>query len=152
VCLAPVARQATEVLRSHSSPTKKQGEESGIADPVLFTGYLPQGDWVVLLNLITVLILPSLMEGLGLPAIGVAACGCPIIATTASLLLHLPGDRGLYVDPTKAEDLELALMRVLSSESLRHRMCATGLAAAGDLTWDAAAPRMIGLAQRVIAR
>jgi glycosyltransferase involved in cell wall biosynthesis len=57
----------------------------------IFTGYLSDDDVAVLLNLATVLVLPSLMEGYGLPAVEAAACGCPVIATKESPLPGLFG-------------------------------------------------------------
>jgi glycosyltransferase involved in cell wall biosynthesis len=141
-----------EVFHSSFQSIKRQIADLGINDRVLFTGYLPDKDLVVLLNLATVLVLPSLMEGFGLPAIEAASCGCPVIATTASPLPALLGDGGLYLDPTRPEDLELALIRVLSSESLRQRMRAAGLSAASELTWDAAARRMMVLMREVMVQ
>jgi len=94
-------------------------------------------------------VLPSLMEGFGLPAVEAAACGCPVIATTSSPLPTLLGGGGLYIDPNKPEELEGALNRLLKSESLRQQMREAGLAAARKLTWDAAAQQMINLIQRV---
>jgi glycosyltransferase involved in cell wall biosynthesis len=98
------------------------------------------------------LALPSLLEGFGLPAIEAAACGCPVIATKESPLPALLGDGGLYIDPAKPADLELALTRVLESATLRQHMRAAGLAAAGRLTWDAAARRMIDVMQQVVTQ
>ena len=53
---------------------------------------------------------------------------------------------------TIKKQLELALTRVLRSKSLRQRMCTAGLAAARQLTWDAAARQMISLMQKVVAQ
>jgi glycosyltransferase involved in cell wall biosynthesis len=97
-----------------------------------------------------VLVLPSLLEGFGLPAIEAAACGCPVIATTASPLPTILGDGGLYIDPTKDEALYSALVHVLASESVRLEMRAAGLAAARRLTWDAAAEQMMQVMQQVV--
>jgi glycosyltransferase involved in cell wall biosynthesis len=152
VCLVMVGEYEREVFHSYFGTIKKQVEEHGIADRVIFTGYLPDEELVVLLNLSTVLVLPSLMEGFGLPAVEAAACGCPVIATTASPLPTLLGDGGLYIDPAKHEDLELALARVLKSESLRRQMHEAGLEAACQLTWEAAARQMMNLIQKVVAR
>jgi glycosyltransferase involved in cell wall biosynthesis len=121
-----------------------------MASRVIFTGYLPDEELVLLLNISTVLVLPSLMEGFGLPAMEAAACGCPVIATSASPLPTVLGDAGTYIDPTKPEELETALIQVLESESLRQRMREAGLRAARMLTWDAAARQMMALMQKVM--
>jgi glycosyltransferase involved in cell wall biosynthesis len=120
----------------------------GLRDRVIFTGYLDDDDVVVLLNLASVLLLPSLMEGFGLPAVEAAACGCPVIATKASPLERLLGGGGIFVD-TGEDDIARALETVLSSRDLRARMSAEGLAAAGRLTWAEAAQQMMAVIQKV---
>ena len=151
VRLIMVGEYEKEVFHSYFGTIKKQVDELRISDRVIFTGYLQDEELVVLLNLSTVLVLPSLMEGFGLPAVEAAACGCPVIATTASPLPKLLGEGGLYVNPAEPQELEVALIRVLESESLRRHMREAGLAASRQLTWDAAAQQMMGLIQKVIA-
>jgi glycosyltransferase involved in cell wall biosynthesis len=150
VRLFMVGEYKKEVFHSYFGTIKKKVDDLGISDRVIFTGYLPDEELAVLLNLCTVLVLPSLMEGFGLPAVEAAACGCPVIATTASPLPTLLAGGGLYVDPSKYEELERALTHVLESESLRRSMREEGLAAARQLTWDAAARQMINLMQKVM--
>jgi glycosyltransferase involved in cell wall biosynthesis len=89
-----------------------------------------------------VLVLPSLMEGFGLPAVEAAACGCPVIATTASPLPQLLGTGGLYVDPLQPNQLEQALAADLTQPELRLRMRDAGLHAVRRLTWQAAAQQL----------
>jgi glycosyltransferase involved in cell wall biosynthesis len=152
VRLVMVGEYEKEVFYSHFSTIKRQVEAAGLGDRVIFTGYLPDNELAVLLNLSTVLVLPSLMEGFGLPAIEAAACGCPVIATRESPIPKLLGDGGIYIDPGKPGDLELALTSVLQSPILRQQMRGAGLAAAGRLTWDAAAQQMIEVMQQVVTQ
>ncbi len=150
--LVMVGEYKKEVFHSYFGAIRERVEGLGITDRVIFTGYLPDDELVVLLNLSAVLVLPSLMEGFGLPAIEAAACGCPVIATTASPLPTLLGDGGIFIDPTNAEDMELALARVLRSESLRKQMRNAGLLAARQLTWEASARQMLSLMHKVISQ
>ena len=150
--LVMVGEYQREVFHSYFGAIRKQVETLGITNRVIFTGYLQDDELVVLLNLSTVLVLPSLMEGFGLPAIEAAACGCPVIATTASPLPSLLGDGGLYIDPTKPVDLRIALTHVLASENFRRRMREAGLFAASQLTWNGAARQMLSLIQKVVAQ
>ncbi len=112
---------------------------------VTFTGYLPDDDLVALLNLTTVLALPSLTEGVGLPALEAAACGCPVVATTESPLPELLGQAGRFVDPRDERSLERALADVLQSRELRRTMSVAGIVAAGSLSWESAARRLVDL-------
>jgi len=145
VQLVLVGAYKKEVFYSYADTIRRQIEARGIEDRVVFTGFLPDDALVVLLNLATVLVLPSLMEGFGLPAVEAAACGCPVIATTASPLPGLLGEGGLYIDPGDTCALTQALQRVLGSASLRQQMRRSGLAAAGALTWEAAARQMMNV-------
>lgn len=149
--LVMVGEYEKEVFHSCYAGIKHQTSELGIASRVIFTGYLPDEELVALLNFACVLVLPSLIEGFGLPAIEAAACGCPVIATTASPLPGLLGEGGIFINPANQEELDVALTRVLESESLRQQMRTAGLTAAADLTWEAAARQMIGLIRQVIA-
>jgi glycosyltransferase involved in cell wall biosynthesis len=123
-------------------------EARGLGNRVIFTGYLPDPDLAVLLNLASVLVLPSLMEGFGLPAVEAAACGCPVIATDASPLSTLLGGAGIYIDPSESA-IAAALETVLASPELRCAMGALGLEAAARLTWEAAARQMLEVIDKV---
>ena len=150
VRLVMVGKYEKEAFHSYFGTIRDQVASLGMASRVIFTGYLPDEELVLLLNLSTVLVLPSLMEGFGLPAMEAGACGCPVIATSASPLPSLLGEAGIYIDPTEPEELETALIHILESESLRHRMREAGLRAARMLTWDAAARQMMALMQKVM--
>jgi len=119
----------------------------GLQDRVIFTGYLEDSEVVVMLNLASVLLLPSLMEGFGLPAVEAAACGCPVIATTASPLPGLLGRGGIYIGTGESE-IAGALEGVLRSDTLRSEMSAAGLAQAQQLTWDQAARQMMAVIRK----
>lgn len=139
--LTLVGEYKQEVFYSYSDQIRAQ-IAAGLADRVAWTGYLPDEALVRLLNQATVLVLPSLMEGFGLPAIEAAACGCPVIATRESPLPEILGTGGLYIDPNRPEELAAALAQVLGSPRLRQEMRAAGLAAASRLTWKAAAQEL----------
>ena len=137
-----------EVFHSYLHEIRKLVTSLQIGDHVLFTGYLSDEDLVVLLNSVTLLALPSLMEGFGLPAVEAAACGLPVIATTESPLPELLGAGGIFVDPHDENRWQEVLERVLLKPDLREEMSAAGVAAADRISWEAAA----GQLQEVISR
>jgi glycosyltransferase involved in cell wall biosynthesis len=134
-----------DVFVSGYKQLRRQVADLGLTDRAIFTGFLPDDDLVVLLNLATALVLPSLTEGLGLPALEAAACGCPVIATTESPLPELLGEGGRYIDPRDDASLERAIAEVLRSPGERIRMREAGLDAAHRLSWQSAAERLVGL-------
>ena len=148
VRLVMVGDTSGDAFHTYFGTIAAQVEALGLRDRVIFPGYLGDEDVVTLLNIASVLVLPSLMEGFGLPAVEAAACGCPVIATHASPLPALLGEGGIYID-TSASDIQQALVTVLSSETLRLKMSACGLAAAARLTWDEAARQMMSVIGRV---
>ena len=150
--LIMVGEYQREVFHSYFGIITRQVEEMGLSDRVVFTGYLPDEDLVVLLNLGTVLVLPSLMEGFGLPAVEASASGCPVIATTESPLPELLGSGAIFIDPKNPAELVSALRRVAGSGELRAEMRSAGIAAASALSWKAAARQMIDVIQKVGAK
>jgi glycosyltransferase involved in cell wall biosynthesis len=140
-----------DVFLTYFGTVKAAVQRAGIGEQVIFPGFVPDEELASLLNVSTVLVLPSLMEGFGLPAIEAAACGCPVIATRHSPLPDLLGDGAVYMTPG-ANELEEALARVLSSASLRAEMRQAGIAAARRLTWEAAARQMMAVMQEVALR
>jgi glycosyltransferase involved in cell wall biosynthesis len=151
VILVMAGEYEKEVFHSTFQTIKNRVRELGLMNRVIFTGHVTDDELVNLLNLATVLALPSLMEGFGLPAVEAAACGCPVIATKASPLPGLLGEGALFIDPTAEHELQQALKSVLTSDELRQRMRRAGLTAAGRLTWDAAAKQMREVLDQVAA-
>ena len=150
VRLVMVGEYQKEVFHSYFETIKAKVDQLHVADLVVFTGYLPDEELAVLLNLATVFVLPSLLEGFGLPAVEAAACGCPVIATSASPLPSLLGEGGIYFEPHASEVLKQSLESVLSSQELREHMRQEGSAATGRLTWEAAARQLLNLIQNVM--
>lgn len=81
------------------------------------------------------LVMPSIDEGFGLPALEAMALGCPVLAARAGALPEVCGDAAMYFDPRQPVSLTHALRRVLGDEQLRGRMSVAGRARAGVFTW-----------------
>lgn len=116
-----------------------------LEDCVRFTGYLPDEQVVHLLNRAQALVLPSMAEGYGLPAVEAAACGTPVVATRNSPLPDLLAGGGLFVDPHDPEDLRAALERLLGDDELRRELGETARQRTTVLSWDRSAAQMLEL-------
>ena len=83
-----------------------------------------------------VLVLPSLDEGFGLPALEAMTVGVPVVASNRGALPEVVGDAGLLVEPDDAAGIAASIERVLSDVALRRRMSADGICRARDYNWD----------------
>jgi len=116
---------------------------------VVFTGRMEDEDLVMLLNRCDALVLPSLCEGFGLPAVEAAACGAPVLATTQSPLPELLGEGMLAVDPSDRTSWINSIGRVLCDPSLRRRMSQAALVAASRLSWTNSARQLLSVFNEV---
>jgi alpha-1,3-rhamnosyl/mannosyltransferase len=107
----------------------------GTAPLVHWAGFLPDETLRLVHAGSLALVLPSVCEGFGLPAVEAAACGTPVIATTESPLPELLAGGGLFVVPGDVPALTSALMKMATDRQERDRMAAAAAVAAGQLTW-----------------
>src|SRR5215218_4263310 len=112
--------------------------ECGTSDFVKWTGFMPDADLRHLLTGTRALLLPSENEGFGLPAVEAAACGAPVVATTASPLPQLLEGGGFFVPPGDVDAL-VSAMRNLLDDGERDRRGRIALDRATRLTWRASA-------------
>jgi glycosyltransferase involved in cell wall biosynthesis len=79
-------------------------------------------------------VVPSLYEGFGLPALEAMAAGTPVVASDRASLPEVVGDAGLLVPPTP-DDIGAGLVRVLADGALANRLSAAGRTRARGFTW-----------------
>jgi len=101
---------------------RQRVEDLGIKSKVRFIEDLPDDDLPLLYNIADVFVLPSLLEGFGLPALEAMACGKPVIAANASSLPEVVGEAGLLFDPRSADELAAALIHLLKDADLRLKL------------------------------
>jgi glycosyltransferase involved in cell wall biosynthesis len=80
-------------------------------------------------------VLPSLFEGFGLPALEALACGAPLLAANATSLPEVTGDAALLLDPHDPDAWAAAMRRALRDPDLRADLARRGPARAAQFTW-----------------
>jgi glycosyltransferase involved in cell wall biosynthesis len=113
--------------------------EAGTEALVHWTGFVPDEELRHLHSGAVALVLPSASEGFGLPAVEAAACGVPVIATTASPLPVLLEGGGIFVTPGDAREVEAAMRRLVDDQGLRAAMGRVARERASELSWERAA-------------
>jgi len=85
----------------------------------------------------TVVAVPSLSEGFGLPLLEALACGAPAIASHTSALPEVGGDATVWVDdPLDAGAWAAALRALADDAGLRAHLAAAGPQQAARFSWD----------------
>ena len=87
----------------------------------------------------TALILPSFLEGFGLPVLEAMTVGVPVIASDRGALPEVLGDAGLLVSPDDPEELAAAMQRVVTDARLAATLGARGARRSLIFDWTASA-------------
>jgi glycosyltransferase involved in cell wall biosynthesis len=98
-----------------------------------------------LYNTAEALVAPSIYEGFGLTPLEAMACGTPVIVSNVSSFPEIVGDAGLLIDPGCADELMVAMERILSDSELRASLVEKGLKRAALFSWDKAAQETLAL-------
>lgn len=113
--------------------------ESGTEALVHWTGFLPDAELRHLHSGAVALVLPSQLEGLGLPAVEAAACGTPVVATRMSPLPELLEGGGFFVPPGDETEVHSGMRALFDDDALRAKLGAVALRRASAITWPASA-------------
>ncbi len=126
-------------------------EDLGVGDCVKYTGKIETSELVNHYSTATMLVVPSIYEGFGLPAAEAMACGAPVISTTAGALPEVVGDAGILVPPRDPGAIVGAVRALLDDENKRKEMGARGRERTQKLfNWDNTAKQTADYYQEAI--
>ncbi len=95
-------------------------EGLGIADCVTHMGQIDTAELVRQYSMATMVVVPSVYEGFGLPAAEAMSCNTPVISTTAGALPEIVGDAGILVPPANTRALVKAIANLLDNPDKRR--------------------------------
>lgn len=124
--------------------------QSGAPGRVHFVGHVDKSELLRLYNRAKALILPSLYEGYGLPALEAMLCGTPVIVSNITSLPEVVGEAGCLVDPHDVNSIADGIVSVVSNPALRHEMRQKGLARSSQFRWDDVAERTVQVYRQVM--
>jgi len=119
-----------------------------IEDKVIFTDFINEEEkWALYKNAIS-LVIPSLYEGFGIPAIESMKIGTPVIASNIPPLAEVIGSAGLLIDPSNIESLKSGFKQ-LSDTKIRQKLSSLCPAQADKFTWDNTASSLLSAFTKV---
>jgi glycosyltransferase involved in cell wall biosynthesis len=115
----------------------------GLADAVLFPGFVPPAELPDWYRAAAAFVYPSLFEGFGLPVLEAMACGAPVICSQVPSLLEVAGNAALAVPPTDEDAWAHALHLLYEQPALAADLSRRGLQQAAQFSWRHSAQRTI---------
>ncbi|MBI4022616.1 glycosyltransferase family 4 protein [Candidatus Berkelbacteria bacterium] len=125
-------------------------QELGLANAVVFTGYIDEEDKPYLYSAASLFAFPSLYEGAGLPPLEAMACGTPVVSSNTSSLPEMVGNGGILLPPDDTAGWVHALARLMTDASLRREAAAKGRKQAKKFSWERTARETIRVYERVM--
>ena len=120
----------------------------GVANRVLFIGYVKESNLPPLISGSKILFYTSLSEGFGLPVLEAMACGVPVLTSNSGALPEVAGDAALLVNSTDVNDIVEGLKRLLKDENLRNTLVSKGYEQAKKFSWEKMAASFSSLISR----
>jgi glycosyltransferase involved in cell wall biosynthesis len=124
----------------------------GLAERVRITGAVDDTELRALIRAAAVFVVPSLVEGFGLPVLEAMALGTPVVVSDTPALREVAGDAALAFDPHQPASLAAALTNVLDNEPLSSRMSAAGRERARNFDWTGTAEQTLAIYERLLGR
>lgn len=108
----------------HRNELESISKELQIEDKVLFTGYLPEVDFLPYFNVTDILVVPSTYEPFGIVALEGMATRTPIIVSDVGGLSEIIDHKwtGFKVPPDNSDAIAEAIIELLENNELRERI------------------------------
>ena len=155
IALIPRERRPLLVLPGYATPYERElerlAERSGIADHVVFLGWLPPEQLDAVYRIASLFVFPSLYEGFGLPVLEAMARGVPVATSDRASLPEVAGPAALYFDPLSEASIAASIERLLFDRELAAALRRAGLERARQFSWDACAEATVASYRAALA-
>ena len=146
------------VLVVPGAPTEHERELQALAQQLSverrtrFPHWLDDAELDALYALSNVFVLPSLIEGFGIPLLEAMARGVPVACSNVSALPEVAGGAALLFDPHDQQQITAAVRRLLDDSRLAEQLVAAGLQRAAEFSWQRTGAASLAGYRRAIAR
>ena len=106
---------------------------------LIFLGAINDGQLRALYENALAFVFPSIYEGFGIPPLEAMACGCPVVASSASSIPEVCGEAALYFDPFDSNSIITMLKVIAMHADLRDTLIKKGHARQLFYSWSRSA-------------
>lgn len=114
---------------------------------VIITGRILDSDMLMLYNLCTLYVFPSLHEGFGLPVLEAMSCGAPVIGSNVSSIPEVIGNPDALFDPNSALSMSTKIQTILCNPLLIEALKSHAVEQVKKFTWDISGVRALNAIQ-----
>jgi len=114
---------------------KRLSFELGISKSCVWKKWVDTEKKRDLLNRCKALLMPSLWEGFGIPALEAMACGTPVIGSIRGAMPEVLGDLWVLVNPLDINQIADAIMQIINNSELTRKMSINGPIRASNFDW-----------------
>lgn len=120
-------------------------EQNPFKHKIKLLGYVEEIDLPAIYSLASVFVFPSLYEGFGYPVLESMACGTPVICSNRGALPEITGGNCLLIDPMKKEQLDEAIIKLITDELIIPQLTRNGLNWAGKFSMESCTFRTLNI-------
>jgi glycosyltransferase involved in cell wall biosynthesis len=136
---------------AHEQELRALAHELGVAERLRLPDWLSDGSLAGLYALSSAFVLPSLVEGFGLPILEAMLRDVPVACSNTSSLPEVAGDAALLFDPERQEEVTGVIGRLLEDRALAERLVVRGRERAAQFTWARTGETSLAGYRRAIA-
>lgn len=129
----------------------KRLEEKYKSGNIIFYGKVTDEELSSLYKGAIAVVLPSLMEGFGLPILEAMSNNCPVLASDIPLFREVGQDAVIYFDPYSVSDMTEKMKDVCSNDlNHRNKNKENGLLVAKKFSWEKTASETLALYEQAV--
>jgi glycosyltransferase involved in cell wall biosynthesis len=124
----------------------------GVADSVIFTGYVTEGQLKWLYRSCRVYVFPSLSEGFGLPGLEAMLHRAPVASSMDTCLPEIYGDGAWYFNSLDVFDMARTINELLINKELRNKLIRAGRQQAAKYSWQRMAEQTLDIYKKALEK
>ena len=125
-------------------------QQAGLSAEVILTGCVAPEWMPALYAHADLFVYPSRYEGFGLQTLEAMSYGVPVVIANAAALPEIAGDAAARFEPESAEDLAVAMARVLTDDAYRRTLITRGSARVAQFSWRVMAEQTLAAYRQVL--